>query len=551
MAGLGFSPSVGAQIALVVQLRWRIFRNSLGTWRARLDLLALILVWALAGLMAASIGLALGVGAYSLVRSGKPHLLVLLMWAVFAGWQLIPLLVVASAVEFDFRDLLRFPLRFPVFFLLSLIYGLFDPAGVTALVWLVCIATGIFFAQPEMLTWIVIVLIVYAAVNLLLNRLILSWLERLLARRRTREAFLVIFLLGMVTLPLFLALEERWGEHAAPFLRRLVPAAQALPPGLAGKALAGAAHGNASEAAASSALLAAYGLGFGLLLRRRLRAQYLGEDLGEAQAPVGTLAESRGFRTVRLGWHLPGFSAPVAAVFEKELRYLSRNGTMLLNLILPLILVAFFGVAWSAPERRPAFFTGTTEFFFPSAVAYSLLILAPMAHNSFAYEGSGIQLLLASPVHFREVLLAKNLAHGMVILCEAGAIWLLVGLLANPPGAMMVGATFSALMFVTLAHLTAGNLLSLYFPRRVERGLSRQRPSGVTMLAGLGLQIGVLGPAVGIFFLARSLRHLWLATVIFLALSAVALRVYVSILERCSRIAAERREILTAQLCHD
>jgi hypothetical protein len=118
----------------VVELRWRIFCNSLGSRRARLDLLALIVLWALAGVVVAGVGLILGVGAYSFVKSGKPELLVLLMWAVFAGWQLMPLLVVASGVKFDFRDLPRFPLRFPVFFLLSLMNGLFDPARVTALV---------------------------------------------------------------------------------------------------------------------------------------------------------------------------------------------------------------------------------------------------------------------------------------------------------------------------------------------------------------------------------------------------------------------------------
>jgi hypothetical protein len=174
-----------------------------------------------------------------------------------------------------------------------------------------------------------------------------------------------------------------------------------------------------------------------------------------------------------------------------------------------------------------------------------------MVHNSFAYEGSGIQLLLASPVHFREVLLAKNLAHRMTILCEAVTIWLLVGLLINPPGAMILGATFAALTFATLVHFTVGNLLSVHFPRHAERGLFRHRAGGVTMLAGLGLQIGVLGPATAIFALARWLRHLWLATVIFLVLGAAALWVYVWMLDRCSRIAIHSQEVLTAELCRD
>ena len=552
MAGVGSTPGISAQAALVAELRWRMFRNSLGSWKARLDLLALIVVGAIAGFAALSIGVALGFGAYSFVEKGRPELLGISMWAVFAGWQLIPLMMVASTVEFDFRNLLSFPLRFPAFFLLSLIYGLFDPAGITALVWLACIATGILLARPEMWAWIVVVLGIYAGTNLMLNRLLLSWLERVLERRRTREVFVVVLLLGMVALPLAVALGERWGDRAEPFLRRLVPPGQVLPPGLAGKALAGAARGNAAEAAASSVLLAAYGACFGLLLRRRLRAQYRGENLGEAQAPAATLAESRAFTTGRSGWPavadrvLPG---PVAAVFEKELRYVFRNGATILNLVLPLIMVVFFAVAWSNPNQRPAVFALATQFFFPLGVAYSFLILAPLAHNTFAFENRGMQLLLAAPVRFREILLGKNLAHSTMIVLEACAIWLVLALLVGPPGAMVAAATFSALAFAALVHFTAGNILSLYFPRRFEDKLSQQRAAGVTVLIGLALQIAVLGPAAGIFFLADWFGQLWVAVPVFLGLSVVALRIYVWILERCTRIAAERREVLTAELC--
>ncbi|MBI3669932.1 MAG: hypothetical protein HY237_09165 [Acidobacteria bacterium] len=545
---------IGEQLALVAGLRWRLFRNALRTTSGQLDLAAQILVGALLGAIVVGLGLAIGAGAYAFAAQDRTGLLALLLWATFLAWHFLPILMATSTASFDFRSLLRFPLRFSVFFLLSLAYGLSDPAVVAALFWLICAGLGIVLARPELLPWTVVILAVFATMNLLLSRMIFSWLERLLARRRTREALAAILVLLILGFQLSTAVGARWQTRVRPYVRAALPVLQQLPPSLAGKALAGAVKGDALQALRFTGFVAAYGFAFGLLLRRRLRAQYLGEDLGESQAPAVVLRAS-GSPTASLSSaslapsYLPG---AVAAVFEKELRYVLRNSALLLLLAIPLILIVFFSLTFGS--RRPGgsapdIFTRTPELAFPGAVAYMLLILGQMAHNSFAYDGRGVQLLFVAPVRFRDVLIGKNLLLGLLVLLEACLVWLLISVLASPPDVLVVVATFSYVLFFLLTHFLVGNWLSLRFPRRFEFGQHRRRASGVTLLVSFGLQFVLAGMAAGVVLLARLWGWMWLVPVVFLALSAAALEVYKVSLDAFDRLAARQREVLTAQLC--
>lgn len=547
MADVVRAARIGEQVGIIAGLRWRLFRNSLRTFSGRLDLLALILVGALTALFAAGIGAGLGIASYFFATRGQLGLLALPLWAVFSMWQFTPLMLVTSAAAFDFRNLLRFPLRFSVFFLLSLVYGLFDPGALTSLLWTACIATGILLARSDLWPWTLVVLAVFAAMNLVLSCMVFSWLQRLLAHRRARETLLAILLLCILGFQLFTAVGRNWEKSLAPYVATVLPVLQLIPPGLASRALAGAAQGDPWAVSAPAALLLTYALVFGVLLSRRLHAQYRGEDLGVTEAPAvaATASSSSAPLATVASSFLPG---PVAAVFEKELRYVFRNTTMILNLILPLILIAFFAIAWSGPRQRPGLLTRSPELAFPSAVAYMFLILAPLAHNSFAFDGRGIQLLFVAPVRFRDVLLGKNLTLGLILAAETVVVWLVVSLLFRPPEAMIVIATFSVLLFAALVHLIVGNWLSLQFPRRLDFGQYRRRTAGVTVLLGLGLQVVLLGLAVIIYLLTRQLGQVWLVAVVFLALSGVTLRLYMVMLDRFDRLAANRREVLTSAL---
>jgi len=542
-------------VALIAELRWRAFRNSLRTTSAKLDLFALILTTILGSVLVLGLGVAIAAGGYFFTARGRAGQLALLLWAIFFAWHVFPILAAASTARFDFRNLLRFPLRFSVFFLLSLAYSLFDPAALAALIWLACLAAGLALARADLLPWALVVLTVFAAMNLLLSRMIHTWLERLLGRRRTREALWAIVLLVFLCVQFSGMFIERWGRRAEPVVRRVAPVARVFPPGVAGWALQGAAEGRAGVALGSTALVAAYGLGFGLLLRRRLLALYRGEDLGETQAPqaaapliAGSPLAARASAEIAPGF-LPG---PVAAILTKEVRYMTRNSAMLLTLVLPVLLIAFLLPVWHTPRRaasHPPIFERLPGLALPAAIAYMFVILAPQAHNIFAYEGRGIQFFFLAPVRFRDVLLAKNVLFSVIVALESALVVLTVSLLERPPGAMILASTLLGLLFATIVHLLVGNWLSLQFPRRLEMGAFRQRASGSTVLIGLAAQLALGAMVAVVVLVARWMGQFWLVPIVFVVLSGLAFWAYWLLLDPLSRLAQSRREALCVQLC--
>ncbi len=70
---------------------------------------------------------------------------------------------------------------------------------------------------------------------------------------------------------------------------------------------------------------------------------------------------------------------------------------------------------------------------FPAAAAYTLLMLTNLAYNNFGGDAGGIQFFYASPVSFREIVLAKNLTHASILALETLVAWIAVGFLYGRP----------------------------------------------------------------------------------------------------------------------
>src|SRR5260370_28562590 len=96
-------------------------------------------------------------------------------------------------------------------------------------------------------------------------------------------------------------------------------------------------------------LLGVLALAMGYLLHLRLRNQFRGENLSEAAARQGV----QKIQGRSPGWDLPGFSPAVAAVFEKEVRYLARSGPMLPSPVIALFLLLIFPLRPMGPRPGP------------------------------------------------------------------------------------------------------------------------------------------------------------------------------------------------------
>ena len=548
MAGVTLAPGKSEQLMLVGWLRWRLFVNGLRSITGKLNLVAQIIAGAGLGLIVAAFGPLLGLGSWYAIRHGKPALLLAELWLVFLVWLLLPLFVSGFGAESDPVSLLRFPLRYSTFVLLALAHGVFDPVAAACLYWLAAMFLGLAVASLSAIIWALPAFAALAFLNLLLNRTIYAWLSRWMAQRRTQEILGAVGILLAIGAQFIGPLTRRYGQRAFPWVSRLVAAARFLPPGLAAATITFGRASAGGKACAAFAGLLVYSSVLGWLLALRLRAEYRGENLSEARRPA---AEARS--TVRAGWNVAGFSPTVAALFEKDLRYLFRNAATYLSLLSPVLVVFVLSMS-GHPSPHPKvsgsirFMLGSSTYF-PFGIAFILLTLISFAYNNMAYDGPGLAMLFAAPIRFRDVMLAKNLLHTMVLVAEVIVVFVVVQFVGGPTPPVVVGLTLAAALWLLLINLAAGNLVSLYFPRKWKPGqMRRQQGSGMAVVVSLGVQLVSGGLVAVLYILSRWAGNMAWCGIGFLGLAGIAWWAYRRVLNLVSDIAWKRRDALLAEL---
>lgn len=549
MADVTRAFGMAAQIRLVAGLRWRILRNSLRKKSHRLDLLGMILAGVLSAIFVLGLCFAFYAGAYTFVSEGRPGWIALLFWGIFIFWQLFPIFVAGFGASFEFRNLLRFPLSLGAFYIIGLAYGLADFSAIASVCWLMSMTLGVAAASPAVLPAMLLVVAAFLLLNVTLERLIGSWLERLLSRRKTRELFFALFILAMVSLNFINPIVSRYGAAWRPIAERFVPYFAWLPPSLAGQAVAAAARPHAAGFFLGMLGLALYGLLFSVLLWRRFAAQYRGEELSETAAPVHVLVRPVA-RMEEAPDRLRALSPQVAAVVRKEFRYLMRNSFAFFALLMPPLLVLLFSFQFAGRHPAVSGKPVSAEMFFPGMLAYLVLILMAPAYNCFAYEGRGIQTYFMVPLRFREVFLGKNLMLVFVLAVEIGLTLALLAWRVGLPSPPMLAGTLAAVVFMVLGQLTLANWSSVSFPRKMAFGQMRgQRQSGMAVLIAFAAQIVLGGISAVILFSSRWTGNRWLPAEVFALLAAAALGGYFASLDPLSRIAEEKKEVLMEALC--
>jgi len=543
------------QSAAIAELRWRIFVNSLRTQRGRMELVARIFAGFGYSVMGIGGTFGLGIAAWFMVTRDALRWLALPLWFIFLYWQLFPVMATAFAENFDAANFLRFPLTYRSYFLMRIVYGVLDPTSLISVLWLAGLTVGIGAGAPRLFLWAVVVMAAFAAFNILLSRAIFSWVERWLAQRKTREIFGFFFFLFIIGSQFISPVMRYYFLHYGPAHRpqmigsaaELLAIDRFLPPGLASVAVTHLAQREFGGALGALALLCVYSAAFLALLNVRLRAQYAGENLSEARAPA---AIRTGKQTVRAGWSVSGLSGPVTAIVEKEFRYLLRSGPMLFTFIMPVVILLIFRFSMANAPRGGRMLQHNLDLAFPAGAAYAMLILSNMIFNSFGADGGGVQFFFMAPVRFRDILLAKNLGQASILALEMTAVWVGASLLYRPPSFAITIATLAAALFATPVNFIAGDLLSLYSPKKFDFAvLGRQRASSTTGFASLGVQLVTLGIAGPSIALAYHFERLWIATGFLLLLAAGVMRGYAYMLSRIDALALRRRESMISELC--
>ena len=546
MADVMRLPGVFEQIRLVAGLRWLILKNGLRKKNNVWDLIGMIWVGVSSGLLVAGLCFAFYFGGYELASSNRVGWLALLYSGIFIWWQAFPIFIAGFGSNFEFARLLRFPLSLRAFYLLGLGYGLSDFAAISSICWILAMIGGAASAQLGLVPAMLVVSPLFVLINVTIERLIGSWLEKILAKRKAREIFFALFIIAAVSLNFLNPAFQKWGRGATSKFLHMLPYVGWLPGSLAGTALASAAAGEPREywlAIGGLFVWTAVTSGF---LWRRFATQYAGEELSESAAPVVTRKKEKQ-RVDSVDF--PGFLSPqVGAVVLKEFRYLTRNGFAFLALLLPPIMVIFFTYQFG-PGSMLKQHSLKPGLFFPGIMAYLILILLSPAYNSFAFEGKGIQTYFMAPVRFRDVLLGKNLFLVVLVAFELALSLLLLTWRIGWPGMPMFAATITAGMFAVMGQLAIANWSSLTFPKKMEIGkMKGQRNSGVAVWTAFGVQIVLAGVCAVILLAGQWTRNPWLPPIAFAALTAAAVAGYAASLEGLSGLAERKKELLIETL---
>lgn len=559
------SPLARAQYAALVRLRWRIFVNGLRSSLGAFELGARSIAFVLYSFIGLAIGVGAGGYAYVIASSARWQYLPIVFWAVCLIWQVVPIMLSTFQEQFDLGALLRFPVGFRSFFLLYLVFGLADISTILGFLCCLGIFIGVTIAEPALFLWMAIVLVLFAAFNILLVRAVFAWIDRWLSQRRTREIVGALFMVGVLSLQL--ANPALWlhgrppngsRHQQADFYRKLlaepwvqtVNQVQAwLPPGLAAVAVEEAADQRAGAVLESLGMTGLFIFGVGAVLGVRLRAEYRGENL--SAAPANRIAKTLPGRerVGRTEWSTDApVSAPVSAlgaIVGKEFQTMVRTLPLLYAVGAPLILVLVI----SGPFIKAGIHGHMPLWSFPMCVFFAQLGFRQLFCNNLGTEGAGIQLYFLAPTPLRTVMLGKNLCHAVVFGFSLVVAGLLATMRLGEPDGLIVAITIAWLLFALPINLAVGNILSITMPYRVNPGrISRQRGSQASTIISLLLQVGVLGVGAAVFQICFFAGVLWMAIPSFLLLAVVAVLVWLRILANTDDIAAQRKDMLLATL---
>lgn len=364
---------------------------------------------------------------------------------VFLYWQVVPILLISSGVSLSIKKLQVYPIPNSQLFLIEVLLRI--STSLEMMLVLAGIAAGL-LANPAIPKWGIVAIPVFAAFNLCLAAGVRELMVRLFERKRVREiAILAVVVLG--ALPQLVI--ATGSEHRLEGVLR-GPAATIWP----WSAAAATAAGHPWKAAIlvlAGWTAAAYFFGR-WQFERSLRF-----DASESNA---TGAGQRGvsarlFDSV-LRWPSLLFKDPLAALVEKEIRFLSRAPRFRLVFAMGFTFGLFIWLPMAVGRGHSRVFG---QNYLTFTCLYALLLLGDACFwNIFGFDRVAAQAYWALPVRFSTVLAGKNLSALFFVLLETTIIVCICALLRLPASGVRVMEAYGVTLVVAVYLLSLGNLTS-------------------------------------------------------------------------------------------
>jgi ABC-2 type transport system permease protein len=258
-------------------------------------------------------------------------------------------------------------------------------------------------------------------------------------------------------------------------------------------------------------------------------------------------------RVSRLEWwyQLPNavLRDPLAALIEKELRFLSRAPRFRLVFLMGF---SFGLLIWTpiAFGRLSSERTFLGDNYLTMVSIYALLLMSDaLFWNCFGFDRSAAQVYFLVPVKMSTVLAGKNLAAAFLVFMEITAIALVCALLRLPLSGLQILEAFAVTCVITLFTLAVGNLSSLYNPRAVNpvKAMKTAAQSRSQALMMLAFPL-TLVPVVVAYLARYAFDTEWAFFAVLLFGCVVGVLVYSYSMQSALKAAEDRREQIIGAL---
>lgn len=437
--------------------------------------------------LALLIALGLGVAAYVLtspdiVLAGTPPP-EFIFFSIFAMcyllWATLPLSI-GSSRQFDPGNLLLYPISLRKLFAVDFVSDVASLQSVFAIPAIIAVGIGAGLAQGR-LAGAILIALVAAAFGLALSKWVSTSIGSLIRKKRARGETLLALMGAIAGLGGLL-----FAQIAPLFLRHAesISALRWTPPGALAFALThGLREGQSAGYALALTVVTAYTVVLVVITYWLARRAILGGGTRRRARPAASATTETENYT---GWQIPLVSPDLAAIIEKELRYIMRNAQLRMMSLMPLILIIvrlmnrrhFNQTAVEGNRFITDFFKYGEGFMATTGVLYVFLILSGLSCNQFAFEHAGMRTLVLSPVDRKRILLGKNIAICTVALIFSAGVLAINHLVFRD--VTLAALLFAGLSFLIFASMTSmmGNWFSIRFPKRMKFG-ARMNVSGV------------------------------------------------------------------------
>ncbi len=554
-----------AQFTAITRLRWRMLRNGLRRKGGVGDLLATLVLIPIFAAVVIFPTVGSGAAAFYFASKGDFGKIAIILWAIFALCQLASIQLGQPGTTFDPTQLIRFPVNFAGYAAIRTFFGLLSPANAISTLASFTVAVGITVARPGLWVYAFTALAAFAVTNIFFTRMVFAWVDRWLSTRRAREIFtgvLVIGSLGFQYLNFTFnpGLQRGHQSHAraaarlataTDFYHRAEPVLALLPPGLTVNAVIAGNTGRIGLFAAEVLGTLLFASLFFAIFAMRLYKEFRGENFSDVANAVANPTAKKATGT--LAATAPGLPEPssaphsaasqtIAAVFQKEFITLRRNTGIFYSLVAPLVMVVLFANMRAA--RAPVYIL------FPSAVAYTLMGIAPLCYNSLGLEAAGIQFFFLAPVRMRNVFVAKNLMNAGLAFIEIVAVFIAISYVSHAPSPMMTLSVLLWAVFTMSVTLAVGNWRSVTAPKKIDPArTANKQASPLSALLSIGLLLVCAGAGASVMLLANYFSAPWILPPSMLVLALGGVSVYVKSLGTLDQLLADNRDTLSEVLC--